>query len=329
MIIAKNIHKSYIKKEKEKLFFSRKKSIKAVNNLNIIIEEGKIIGLLGINGAGKSTTIKLLSTLLKPDSGTITLDGKDIYMNKYEIKPMINMIVGEERAMYWRLSAKENLEYFGKLYGLKKRDLDQRIKELINFVGLDGRENEPIEGFSKGMKQRVQIARGLINDPKYIFLDEPTLGLDVSSAKKIREYIKELSENGKGILLTSHYLSEIEELCDYVYIMNKGQIILEGTTEYIIQKMSVNKYKYYFEVKLKKDITIGDVLENLREKERYCVKEIVKISENYSVVLESKERIDDVIFNEITQMCSIKSYDQQLINLEEVMIKIIEENDVK
>lgn len=144
----------------------------------------------------------------------------------------INVISGGERNLYWRLTATENLQYFGSLYGLSGKELSERIRALLELVGITEAADTPVERYSKGMKQRLQIARGLINDPEYIFLDEPTLGLDIVIAKEIRKVVSELAEKeNKGVLLTTHYISEAEELCDYIYVLDKGEIIAEGTKE--------------------------------------------------------------------------------------------------
>lgn len=237
MIEVKNVSKSFIIKEKRGFLSSNKSTLKAVDDLSIIIKKGEITGLLGINGAGKTTTVKMLATLLEPTEGTIIYDG--IIKKKHIIKNKINMIAGGERMIYWRLTARENLRYFGSLYGLYGKSLNERIGYLLNITGLEDKADIPVEKYSKGMKQRLQIARGLINDPDYIFLDEPTLGLDIQIAKDIRELFKKLAkENNKGILLTTHYMEEVEELCDYIYLMNKGKLIKEGTTTEIINTCS-------------------------------------------------------------------------------------------
>lgn len=153
---------------------------------------------------------------------------------------MINIINGGERNIYWRLTARENLWYFGKLYGIKKSILNYRIEKCLKTVDLQDNADIVVEKFSKGMKQRLQIARGLINDPRYIFLDEPTLGLDIIIAKELRRYLKILArDENKGILLTTHYIYEAEELCDYIYVINNGVIVEEGTPEYIKQKCCI------------------------------------------------------------------------------------------
>jgi ABC-2 type transport system ATP-binding protein len=246
MLIAEGLKKSYITKEKTGFLKSSSKMIEAVKSLDLTIEPGKIVGLLGLNGAGKTTTIKMLSTLLEPDEGSCSIDGLDLMKDAYKIKYIVNMIAGGERMVYWRLTARENLEYFGKLYNIPDKELNKRIDKLIEFVGLSERANEAVESYSKGMKQRLQIARGLINDPKYLFMDEPTLGLDAPIAKDLRKFTKSLAKNeGKGILLTSHYINEIEELCDYVYIINQGQKVMEGTPREIASIVAncTNQYK--------------------------------------------------------------------------------------
>lgn len=233
MIQADHLSKTYVLKEKSHLFGKKKvRQISAVRDISLEIPKGKITGVLGINGAGKTTTIRMLASLITPTSGSLTMDGVDAVKNHLWVKERINMISGGERNLYWRLTAQENLRYFGSLYGIGKKELEERIGELLKTVGLEEAKDIPVERYSKGMKQRLQIARGLINEPEYLFLDEPTLGLDILIAKEIRELIHSLAkERGKGILLTTHYISEAEELCDYIYVLDQGQIIARGTKE--------------------------------------------------------------------------------------------------
>ncbi|MEK4870338.1 ABC transporter ATP-binding protein [Niallia alba] len=241
MIEAKGISKYYTIKKRMNFFRSEKQIVCAVKKLDLSINEGEIVGLLGLNGAGKTTTIKMLSTLLNPTEGQITVDGDDAVKDAMKVKKKINMIAGGERMLYWRLTGEENLRYFGKLYQLSGLQLEKRIAYLLDQVGLSDSKDVPVELYSKGMKQRLQIARGLINDPKYLFLDEPTLGLDAPVAKQLRGLVKDLaSQENKGILLTSHYLEEVEELCDRVYIIEKGTIILHDTPEKIIASVVKN-----------------------------------------------------------------------------------------
>ncbi|RNB80340.1 ABC transporter ATP-binding protein [Brevibacillus nitrificans] len=240
MLIVENVRKVYRVKEKKGWFSQKWTEVEAVSDLSFRMEPGKIIGLLGINGAGKTTTIKMCSTLLTPTSGSITVDGYDAVREDRFVKSKVNMIAGGERMLYWRLTGRENLQYFGSLYGLRGQSLQTRIDTLLLQVGLMEAADTPVERYSKGMKQRLQIARGLINDPRYLFLDEPTLGLDAPIARQLRKHVKELaSEQGKAILLTSHYIHEVEELCDEVYIIDKGRLVAHDTPTNLIQSLNL------------------------------------------------------------------------------------------
>lgn len=319
MILGKNISKTYKTKNKSLFFGKReKKSIEALKNINIEIKPEKITGVLGVNGAGKTTLIKILTGQINPSIGEVILNGENIINNMNELKTKTNVISGTEKNIYWRLTAKENLEYFGSLYGINRKKLDHRIDDVLNLVKLEGSKDVPVEEYSKGMKQRLQIARGLINNPEYIFLDEPTLGLDIIIAKEIRDYIKKLShEEGKGILLTSHYMSEVEYLCDYIYILDNGEIITQGTMEEIKRKYSSkNKYKISllednlkFKSEIKKNLGIIGKFE-LKDNTLYIetdndIKTVIKkLDENnikYTGVENYKLTLEEVIFNIINR----------------------------
>lgn len=203
----------------------------AVAGINFQVAPGEIFGLLGQNGAGKTTTIKMLTTLLLPTAGSCQVAGLDVATEEKALRHQINFIFGGELGMYRRLSAKDNLRYFGSLYQLSAAVMEPRITELLSLVGLADAENQLVETFSKGMVQRLQIARGLINQPAVLFMDEPTIGLDALGAKKLHEIILQLKEAGVTIVLTTHYLHEAEELCDQIAIMNHGKILAQGTTD--------------------------------------------------------------------------------------------------
>lgn len=239
MILMNEVSKIYETKERAGWLRRKAKRVHAVIGLTLTIEPGEIVGLLGLNGAGKTTTIRMLSTLLDPTSGTIEVDGLAMNRHRKEIQRKINMIAGGERMLYWRLTGRENLEYFGKLYGLESRLLKDVSCRLLMEVGLGDAADRPVEQYSKGMKQRLQIARGLINNPDYLFLDEPTLGLDAPIARQLRSTVASLAkEQGKGILLTSHYLQEVEELCDRVYILDQGRLLLQDRPERIVSRIA-------------------------------------------------------------------------------------------
>lgn len=242
MIEVKNVSKEFLVRRRISLFKKEKTIKKASDNISLKLERGQIIGVLGENGAGKTTLIKMMTTLLIPDKGEILLDGINVNHSLKETRQKINMISGGERNLYWRLSAMENLLYFGSLYGLSKKKLLSKAEHLLKDIGLWEERNTPVEQFSKGMKQRLQIVKGLINDPDYLFLDEPTLGLDVEISLELRRRIKEIARTKKtGILLTTHYMAEAEELCDYIYIIDNGSIILSGNKEEVFEALSLEK----------------------------------------------------------------------------------------
>ncbi|MEK4058803.1 MULTISPECIES: ABC transporter ATP-binding protein [Paenibacillus] len=239
MIQMNEVTKTYETRNRTGLFRSELKRVTAVKNLSLNIDKGEIVGLLGLNGAGKTTTIRMLSTLLDPTSGDIQIDGVSLAGNRRDVQQKVNMIAGGERMLYWRLTGRENLQYFGKLYGLSASKIRVESDRLLAEVGLTEAADQPVEQYSKGMKQRLQIARGLINDPQYLFLDEPTLGLDAPIARQLRGTVRQLAkEQGKGILLTSHYLQEVEELCDRVYVLNRGELLLCDKPEAIVRQVA-------------------------------------------------------------------------------------------
>jgi ABC-2 type transport system ATP-binding protein len=196
----------------------------AVDHINFDVKKSEIFGLLGPNGAGKTTTIRMLSTLSKPTEGTATIGGYDIVKHDNEVRELIGL-VSEKMIMYDRLTAKENLKFFGKLYNIQKVTLDQRINELLELVQLTQWKNSKVGTFSTGMKQRMNVVRALLNLPEVLFLDEPTLGLDPQSTVEVREFIKKINqENKTTIILTTHMMNEADILCDRIGIIDHGKI---------------------------------------------------------------------------------------------------------
>lgn len=211
-------------------FFRRERRvIQALTHVSLSVQEGEIFGLIGPNGAGKTTLIKILTTLLIPSSGQAQVLGYDVASQARQIRPHINFIFGGERGLYWRLSAYDNLSYFADLYHIERKVAKARIEEYLRMVDLWERRHERVEGFSKGMKQRLHIAKALINTPKVLFLDEPTIGLDPVAARALRTLISDIRATGVTIFLTSHYMMEMEALCDRIAVV-KGGAILEMDT---------------------------------------------------------------------------------------------------
>lgn len=201
----------------------------AVKDVSFEVGYGELFGLVGPNGAGKTTTIKMLTTMLIPTSGVAKVLGYDVKKDVTKVRQNIGIVLGGERGLYTRVNAIDNLRYFADLYGVSVSVRDKRIKELLQFMGLWDRAKDRVETYSKGMKQRLHLARGLINDPQLIFLDEPTTGLDPEIAKETRNMIRELIEKGKTILLTTHYMFEADELCKRVGIIRNGEVVALDT----------------------------------------------------------------------------------------------------
>jgi ABC-2 type transport system ATP-binding protein len=202
----------------------------ALNKVSIKIRQGELFGLLGPNGSGKTTMIKCLSTILIPDEGTATINGFDVIKETSKVRASLGMVVGGERTLYWKLTARDNLMYFSSLYKMRKSYAKKRVEELLQTFNLSDRADERLEDYSTGMRQKVAIARALLHDPPILLLDEPTIGLDPNFSRQIRRQIRELSvKHGKTIFLTTHYMDEADQLCDRIAFINKGNIIAVET----------------------------------------------------------------------------------------------------
>lgn len=205
--------------------------VEAVRGVSFDVRAGELFGLLGPNGAGKTTTIKMLITLLLPTSGTARVMGYDVIKDTTEVRQRIGYVFGGDRGLYDRVSAMDNLRYFAELYGVDPSEQRKRIAALLDLVGLTGREKEKVEGYSRGMRQRLHIARGLLHDPQVIFMDEPSIGLDPVGARELRQTVQSLVDAGKTVLLTTHYMFEADALCDRIAVINGGRIVALGTGE--------------------------------------------------------------------------------------------------
>lgn len=252
---------------KKSFFHHSTDIVKAVEDISFEIYPGEIFGLLGPNGAGKSTTIKILSTMLLPTSGLVQILGFDVQSEEAKIREKINFVFGGERSLYFRLSAADNLYYFADLYKIPRKQQLDLVPQLLELVGLSEVGHRKVETFSKGMKQRLQIARALLNDPEIIFLDEPSIGLDPAGALELRNLIKELANRGKTILLTTHYMPEAEELCDRIAIINHGRMLRCGSLEEIANLLTEEEKQAIIEDKTEKQgdlsVTLEDIYLNL------------------------------------------------------------------
>jgi ABC-2 type transport system ATP-binding protein len=206
----------------------------AVKDVSFTMQEGEVFGLLGPNGAGKSTTISMLTCLFPPSGGEMRIFGHDVVKDADKVKKLIG-VVPQDIALYPTLSARENLRFFGEMYGLKGRDLKQRIETVLAYVAMTERAKDAIKTYSGGMKRRINMAAGLIHSPKLLFLDEPTVGVDPQSRNHIFESVERLNkEQGMTVLYTTHYMEEAERLCDRVAIIDRGQVIAMDTPKNLI-----------------------------------------------------------------------------------------------
>jgi len=202
----------------------------AVDDVSFEVRDGEILGLLGPNGAGKTTTLSMISGVLKPDSGRVLVDGRDIWLEPTEVKRRLG-VVPQEVAVYEDLTARDNLSFWGSLYGLSGSELKQRVNEGLTRVGLAERAGDRVKSFSGGMKRRLNLCMGLLHRPRFLLLDEPTVGIDPQARLNILEVIRGVAASGTTVLYTTHYMEEAQELCDRIAIIDHGRILTIGTLD--------------------------------------------------------------------------------------------------
>lgn len=254
----------------------------AVDHISFTVETGELFGLLGPNGAGKTTTINILSTLLKATSGSGEVAGYDISKDKDDIRRSIG-VVFQEPALDTKLTGRENLEFHGMMYGIEKEERRRRIKEVLELVELTEKANVLVEKYSGGMKRRLEIARGLIHRPKVLFLDEPTLGLDTQTRRRIWDYIKKLNkEGGVTIILTTHYMEEADFLCDRIAIIDYGKFVAMDSPAKL--KDTLGGDVVSMEVEGNVDALVGQI------KNFSWIKNLTRLDETLSLTMEKGER---------------------------------------
>jgi len=207
----------------------RRERFLAVDGINLVVETGEIFGILGPNGAGKTTTMRMLATLLEPTRGEARVLGLDVVKQPREVRARLGAMLSGERSLYWKLTARENLEYFAALYHVPPRDTRARIEAALVGVKLADRADDYVERYSTGMRQRLALARALLPDPPLVILDEPTVGLDPQSARDLRDRVRDLKRQGRTVLLTTHYMDEADQLCDRIAIIDHGKIVALDT----------------------------------------------------------------------------------------------------
>jgi len=212
-----------------KVFTDRKRGeIRAVDQVSLRVAPGQIYGLLGLNGAGKTTLLRLLATLLQPTGGNATVGGFDLRREPQRVRAKVGFLAAST-ALYGRLTARETIAYFGRLNGLDERTVRERTRQLIDELGMQEFIDRRVEKISTGMKQKLSVARTLVHDPAVLILDEPTLGLDVMAARAILGFVRECRDRGKTVIYSTHFMSEVEKLCDVIGIIHQGRLRAEGT----------------------------------------------------------------------------------------------------
>jgi ABC-2 type transport system ATP-binding protein len=202
---------------------------RAVDDIDLRIERGEIFGVLGPNGAGKTTTMKMLATLLEPTAGTARVLGYDVVRDAREVRRRMGAVLSDGRSLYWKLTARENLEYFAALYHVPPAERARRISTALQAVKLHDRSDDYVERYSTGMRQRLVLARALLPDPELLLLDEPTVGLDPQSSRDLRDRVRDLQAQGRTVLLTTHYMDEADQLCDRIAIVDHGHVVALDT----------------------------------------------------------------------------------------------------
>lgn len=237
-------------KEVSKQFKDKRKWIKAVDYVSLDIAKGHVVGLIGENGAGKTTLLRMMATLIEPDEGTILIDGDHIFEHREKIRQRIGVLFGAETGLYHRLTARENLEYFASLYHIPKHETKNRIEMLAKRFGMRKYLDRKVEGFSKGMMQKVAISRTFIHDPDIILFDEPTTGLDITSSNIFREFVYQLKDEGKTIVFSTHMMDEVKQLCDDLIMLHQGQVVYKGSLEALYEQENSRDLNYLFTSKI-------------------------------------------------------------------------------
>ena len=215
--------------------FGRRAEVKAVDGVSLVAANGEITGLLGPNGAGKTTLLRMLATLMIPDAGHATIDGRDVVADRFAVRRQIG-VISDARGLYPRLTGRENIRYYGSLHGLAAELLAARIDELIAVLGIGGIADRPAQGYSQGERMKVAIARALVHDPHTMLLDEPTNGLDIMSTRALRVFLRRLRSAGKCLLFSSHVMQEVSALCDRIVILGHGKVVASGTAEELVEQ---------------------------------------------------------------------------------------------
>ncbi|WP_371068514.1 ABC transporter ATP-binding protein [Sediminibacillus sp. JSM 1682029] len=288
----------------------------AVSDVNLYLDKGESVGLLGPNGAGKSTAISMISSLVKPSAGDVTWHGKSVVKDPNVIRMHLG-VVPQDIALYKELTAVENLRFFGRIYGLRGKGLESRMANVLEIVGLTERKNELVKHYSGGMQRRVNIAVALLHEPEIIIMDEPTVGIDPQSRNYILEMVQKLNEEqGMTVLYTSHYMEEVERLCDRIYIMDHGKVIASGTKQELTGILSSEETIW-----LELDRSYPGLVAELNDMEE--ILRVIETDKGIKLITPKNSRLLGSIFQAAErQQAQIISLNVQVPTLEDVFLHL-------
>ncbi|PHR70200.1 MAG: export ABC transporter ATP-binding protein [Lutibacter sp.] len=285
----------------------------AVKNISFKINKGEVFGFLGPNGAGKSTTINMMSTILQSDKGTILVDGINLKENPNKCKGLIG-VVPQEISLYDEFTAYDNLLFWGSIYNIPKNELKQRIDKILELIGLSDRKNDLIKNYSGGMKRRINIASALLHNPKILFMDEPTVGVDPQSRNRIFEVVEALNKQGMTIVYTTHYMEEVERLCNRIAIIDNGEIIAQGTQNELQKKSNVNEA-----VEITFESISGDQVEKLKKELKG---EIIQIDNTVAIACDVNKDLSSIISICNNENLTIEDLELKKVNLEAIFLSL-------
>jgi len=298
------------------------KSVTALNSVDLRIERGELFGLLGPNGAGKTTLLKILSTLLLPTSGKAYVAGFDVAKDFQEVRKRINMVSGGEISGYGLLTVRENLWMFTQFYGMKSAVAFKQIDTMLELFGMSDKKNEKVRTLSTGMRQKMNVIRGFVTDPEILFLDEPTLGLDVNASRVIRDYIVEWVEKrpDKTVLLTTHYMAEADQLCDRIAIIDDGKILACDAPD-TLKKLVKTSTMLKIDVTLLNNKSVLDKIPGV-EKFTYTDDPASNLT-NLKFVLQDESAVSDIVSEIVHSGAKILALRKTEPTLEDVFIKMV------
>lgn len=296
----------------------------AVDHISFKVKQGEFFGLLGPNGAGKTTTIRMLAGLLKPTKGEAYIMGANVVKNPVDVKAKIG-VISETANPYLEMSAWDNLMFAGSLHDMKKEERERQAENLLKLLGIYNRRNEKVKNFSKGLRKRVAIAMALIHDPPLLFLDEPTAGLDVQSARMIREFLRKLNERGTTIFLTTHYIEEADALCDRVCIIKDGRVVALDSPENL---KAANKEEKVVEVSFDKSVPQierelinlpsvnkikkrGDKIQLYTNDPSRIIREIINFAERRNLKIVSINTLTPTLEDALVELTGLSSLDME------------------